>query len=157
VFFSIHGTTIHELAHNAHYEHFYTRDTWLPRAAEFSKMSTRLKENWARGVQYNLTRKMYNEFVNDYFTDYGGIIEDLMDNNASTADGKSTESVSGFSIVQLEDCVLRSVDLTEMKGCLKQRYPSRTDREQGRGRSLAGIRYTEQAMDDLFDYWINLK
>jgi hypothetical protein len=100
---------------------------------------------------------MYNEFVNDYFTDYGGIIEDLMDNNASTADGKSTESVSGFSIAQLEDCVLRSVDLTEMKGCLKQRYPSRTDSEQGRGRSLVGIRYTEQAIDDLFNYWINLK
>jgi hypothetical protein len=87
----------------------------------------------------------------------GGLIEDLMDDDRITADGKSTESVSGFSIAQVEDCVLRSVDLTEMKGCIKQRYPSRTDREQGRGRSLAGIRYTEQAIDDLFEYWINFK
>ena len=50
----------------------------------------------------------------------------------------------GFNIVDLEKAVFATSSLTELKKYLKKHYPS----------NAGGRVYTNQAMDDLFNYWM---
>jgi hypothetical protein len=143
---ALYGTTIHELAHSAHYANFETRYTWTPRDIEWSEdISDAVQETFARGVQWSLTRKRYlNYEVSSYSGNYKGIIQDLIDNDTTYAlSSTNGDIVSGFTISQIEKVVLKSFSLSELKDKLKSVYPNGT----------SGISYTNEGMDALFTYW----
>lgn len=86
------GTVIHELAHASHWKMAW----WT-----FQTVETKVKESWARGVQWELTRMIYPSYANDYFGDYTGIVEDMIDNDNSTED-----KVTGYTIRQIENSLM---------------------------------------------------
>jgi len=144
------ATTIHELAHNAHYEHFETKDWRKPRVAEFTyDYSVDLQETWARGVEWYLTNKRYQNYKPVYYhktgyARYGGLFEDLVDTNPVRGESsdRGYEYVSGFKMSILEKCVLETRNYSELLPKLKG-YSSGSD-----GRS-----YTNSDLDNLVKYW----
>jgi len=105
---SIYATTIHELAHASHWE--LRKNNW-----NFGNTHTKVKESWARGVEWELTRMKYpsskykGRFWNTKSKDYTLVVADLIDNdfnstNEATNRGfiDSRDQVSGFTISQLE-------------------------------------------------------
>lgn len=105
---SIYATTIHELAHASHWE--LRKNNW-----NFGNTHTKVKESWARGVEWELTRMKYpaskykGRFWNTNSKDYTLVVADLIDNdfnNSYEATNRgfidSRDQVSGFTISQLE-------------------------------------------------------
>lgn len=141
----LYATTIHELAHSAHYAHFWTRHTWVPRDFEWTNyVGSDIKETFARGVQWWLTRQRYTGYsVPFYSGNYKGNIEDLVDADGlyalSTTGG---ENVRGFTVAEIEQSAKKSFNLNELRDRLKSDYPSNGTRV-----------YTVTDMDDLFTYW----
>jgi hypothetical protein len=88
----IYGTTIHELAHASH---------WALDRSEFDDSDEIVKESWARGVQWALTGMEYPNYQPVYFSEYTGVVQDMIDTNSSY----SYDQVSGYTIRQLEDAV----------------------------------------------------
>jgi hypothetical protein len=95
------GTTIHELAHASHWKMAW----WT-----FELTETKVKESWARGVQWELTRMVYPSYANQYFGNYTGIVEDMIDNDNSTED-----NVTGYSIRQIENSLMYQKSWNEWK------------------------------------------
>lgn len=141
----IYGTTIHELAHSAH---------WLQNRSFFqNKVSLIVAESWASGVEMYLTRKVYPNYKRDDIRNYSrggytGIIEDLMDGTGllkeSSVYYKSDEeryrsyidNVSGYSIKQIEDAIRGAGKWDEWKNNLKKLNNA-----------------TKNNLDAAFDYW----
>jgi hypothetical protein len=107
----IYATTIHELAHSAHYDNMKTNSWYFPKTIEFYNLPTRLKESYAAGMDWFFQGKRYGKYTpyldrdKGYFSSlgYAGLIEDLIDNNSTYAyDNKkrtpSGDQVSGFTI-----------------------------------------------------------
>lgn len=109
----IYGTTIHELAHSAH---------WARDRKKFNKhVSTIVIESWARGVQLYLTKEVYPNYGVSYNRGrYTGIVEDLINGANITRNSiyyfandkqwnKSEKSyldrVSGYSLKQIENAL----------------------------------------------------
>ena len=88
----IYGTVIHELAHASH---------WNFDRSDFNDTETKVKESWARGVQWELTRMTYPGYRPSYFGDYTGVIQDMVDGVYGY------DKVSGYTIKQIEDKQLR--------------------------------------------------
>jgi hypothetical protein len=86
----IYATTIHELAHASH---------WELRRGERNdnNLETKVKESWARGVEWELTRMKYEGYIPPYFGDYTGVVQDLIDGESGY------DQVSGYTIKQIED------------------------------------------------------
>lgn len=68
----LYATTIHELAHTSHWDlagrfKYYTADNIVC-------------ESWARGVQWEFTRRIYTNYTVYYSRrDYTGVVQDLID------------------------------------------------------------------------------
>lgn len=68
----IYATTIHELAHASHW------NIW--RSNGFDDTESIVKESWARGVEWELTRMIYPNYTSFYSRlKYTGVVEDLID------------------------------------------------------------------------------
>ncbi len=142
----IFGITIHELAHSANFENFHTRHWAASRSAEFSIMHSNVKESFAMGLEWSLTRKIYPNFQPVYGKNYTGIIQDLMDNDNFSgwyfADNRPKERISemvtGYTLGQIEEAVMRSFYWSEFRNEMKNRYPSNA---------------TKGGLDALFSYW----
>ena len=98
----IYATTIHELAHSSHYELL---------GLNFFSVSTKVKESWARGVQWELTRMVYPNYKGGKFSKgfYTTIVSDLIDDDfrsisEATSNGyiDNNDQVDGWTIRQLE-------------------------------------------------------
>ena len=118
------GTTIHELAHSSHFR----MNGWYT----FEKTDTKVKESWARGVQWELTRMVYTDYTNDYFGNYTGLVEDMIDNNYSIGD-----NVTGYTIRQIENSLMYQKNWNDWKNKIKNDYENPT----------------ENNLDQLFNYW----
>ena len=155
----IYATTIHELAHSAHYDNMRTNSWYFPKTIEFYNLPIRLKESYAAGMDWHFQVKRYGSFypynkerLSGYYSSMGytGLIQDLIDGNLmyardyikKTPDG---DQVSGFTINQIEKAFYKSYSWDGLKENLKKDYPSGKD-----GRS-----YTATAMDNLFKHWSN--
>lgn len=143
----LYATTTHELAHSAHYAHFWTQYTWVPRDFEWvNYVGSDIQEAFARGVQWWLTRKRYSNYrVPFYSGNYKGNIEDLIDADGLYALSFSPtggENVSGFAINDIEQAVKKSFNLNELRDRLKSDYTSN-------GKRI----YSNTDMDNLFTYW----
>ena len=106
------------------------------------------RNTYTRGVENYFTTKRYGSPAHTNFNkDYTGIFDDLMDSdkNYKAKNGvvASGDAVQGFKITELEKSVFGSSDLDGMKKYLKKNYPSGSN----------GRKYTESAMDNLFNYW----
>ena len=95
------GTTIHELAHSSHWKMAW----WT-----FQSVDTKVKESWARGVQWELSRMVYPIYTNNYFGDYTGVVEDMIDNDYSISD-----KVTGYNIRQIENSLMYQKSWNEWK------------------------------------------
>ena len=111
---SIYATTIHELAHASHWE--LRKNNW-----NFGNTHTKVKESWARGVEWELTRMKYTGYTPPYFGDYTGVVQDLID-------GKSGyDQVSGYTIKQIENVLGNTSSWDSWKNNLKNRYNNATE------------------------------
>lgn len=109
----IYATTIHELAHASH---------WDLSRSDFDDSESIVKESWARGVEWELTRMIYPNYEPFYIRlRYTGVVEDLIDgfkirNSFRFWDDSQTppwinsfmsyqDNVQSYSIRQLEDAL----------------------------------------------------
>ena len=119
---NIYATVIHELAHASH---------WNMGAWDYNKTYKIVKESWARGVQWALTRMVYATYIPDYFTDYTGVVHDMIDARSGY------DQVSGYTIRQIEDALEDERTWDGWKTNIKNSYENET----------------EENLEDLFDYW----
>ena len=113
---SIYGSTIHELAHSAHWN--YNPSFF------YNSCDKKVKESFARGIQWYLTKKVYTNYSIGYDSTYTGLVQDLIDNDGFKAGSASVvENVSGFSIAEIEQSVLGMGTWASWKNNIKSKYP----------------------------------
>ncbi len=129
------GTTIHETAHASHWNFI--------RSFEWGGIDEEVKESWARGVQFSLTRLHYSAYKPDYYKSYTGVVEDMLD----PADGQvptyfvrnptgagnvrgpvrtDVDFVSGYTIAELERALFLADTFGEWRDEIRARTPNAT-------------------------------
>lgn len=121
---NIHGTTIHELAHAAHWK------ICSPKS-NYNGSDDIVAESWARGVQWWLTRKYYSGYSPYYNSVYTGVVEDMVDGIGGY------DGVNNYTIVELEQAVKNKKTWSDWKNNIKTMYSNAT----------------ESNLDPLFDHW----
>jgi hypothetical protein len=146
--YAIYSTTIHELAHAAH---------WAMDRSNFRNSDDVILESWGRCVQWRFTNLEYptrawsddgygvaSQRINplasltstngSYQRKYTPIFIDLIDNyNQRVQLGDNSlpdDNVSGYTIRQLEDILVGSRTLTELRNKVFNTYPNNTTRNQ---------------------------
>ena len=125
------GTTIHELAHASH----CSMGTWT-----YEATNDKVKESWARGVQWDLSRMVYPNYDADYpnLPNYTLVVRDLIDNDGYFEKrGNYGEFASGYTIAQLEKSLIGQKTFNDWKNKIKNDYENPT----------------ENNLDKVFDYW----
>ena len=141
------ATTIHELAHASHYNmsHWHFKNT--------PDHEKRIKESWARGVQWELTRMKYLNYRGGLIGKlYTQVVVDMIDphppidpatnkprdiNNGS--EKLDVDNVTGYTIRQIEDALNEKRSWTDWRNSIINKYDNGT----------------EENLDELFDYWAN--
>lgn len=122
--------TTHELTHYAHHD----LDTI------YSYCDKILKESWARGVEWYLTRSLgYPSYQANYSKYYTLIVQDLIDYDE--LNNIRHDKVSGYTITQLEYALKGARTWDDWKNNLKKYYNNAT----------------EIYLDDLFNAWAAIK
>lgn len=121
---AIHGTTVHELGHAAHW------GICSPKS-NFNSADDIVVESWARGVQWWLTRKYYPSYTPSYTSTYTGVVEDMIDGVSGN------DQVSGYTISQIEQAVKNQKNWHDWRDNTKNLYNNAT----------------ENNLDALFDLW----
>ena len=129
----LYATTIHELAHASH---------WDMAGSDFDNSETKVKESWARGVQWELTRMVYNGYQggSTIRPSYTQVVIDMIDNANDFNNGSENlleDNVNGYSIKQIEDVLSNSSSWDAWKNNLKTKYNNAT----------------ENNLDALFNHW----
>lgn len=89
----------------------------------YSNCDNKVKETFARGIQWYLTRKVYTNYSVGYNSTYTGLVQDLIDSDGFKAGSSSvTENVSGFSIAEVEQSVLGMGTWISWKNNIKNKY-----------------------------------
>lgn len=123
----VYGTVIHELAHASHW--------YMNGPGDFFFTRTRVKETWARGVQWELTRMLYPEYpggsnnVNDGYT---SLVIDLIDPAETPMipnNGLENDNVTGYGIRQLEDALRLQQTGTNWENNIIDNYKNATEDE----------------------------
>lgn len=123
----IYGTTIHELAHASHWE--LRKNNWVN-----SQTEEKVKESWARGVQWALGRLRYPNYPggNTNRPSYTQVVVDLIDPNypsisANENNGLWNDNVTGYSIKQIEDILRNTSTWQEMETNIRNTYDNSTE------------------------------
>ena len=116
------ATVIHELAHASH---------WDMVRGDFDDSDKIVKESWAVGVEWRLTRLVYPTYSRNYFDDYTGVVQDMIDGI------NGYDQVSGYTISQIEDALNNAKTFNQWKNNIKNLYNNGT----------------ENNLDNLFNYW----
>ena len=125
----IYGSTIHELAHASHWE--LRKNNWGDK-----QTSKKVKETWASGLQWELTRLKYPKYERGYSSSYTGLVKDLIDGTGSTRD-----NVKGYKISDIEKVMSKVSNFSDWESELKNKYTNSTENKLG----------------PLFDYWDTYK
>lgn len=147
--YTIYGTTIHEIAHSSHYWNMKTTNPVNPQWGEYTALMYKYRDTYARGVQnYFIADRYGSKYMREYDNQYTGLVEDLIDNDASSTCTKVKElsqrdNVSGFVIGNIETAFFQNKDFSSLKSYLIKNNPS--------GKN--GVKYTSKAMDNLFKCW----
>mgnify|MGYP003384223434 FL=1 len=131
----IYATTIHELAHASHWE--LRRNNWND-----NNLPTKVKESWARGVQWELTRMKYANYRGGptIRPNYTQVVVDMIDNsfdNNRGSENLSEDNVTGYTIKQIEDVLSYTSSWEGWKNNIKNKYNNAT----------------ENNLDALFNHW----
>ncbi len=138
----IYGTAIHEIAHASHWE--LRRNTW-------DITETKVKESWARGVQWAIGRLRYPGYEGGATIrpNYTQVVVDMIDNRAPLdalgnpinhnkgSENLTEDDVSGYTIKQIEDVLSYTPTWEYWKTNIKNKYTNAT----------------EGNLDALFTYW----
>lgn len=126
--YDVYGTVIHELAHSAH----FTMDK-----SKYRDTEDKVKESWARGVQWVLTKMVYPDYyAGQYLPKYTLVVRDLIDNDGKYGySGLLNENTQGYSIKQIENSLGENWD--EWKNNIINNNNNTT----------------EQYVQDTFNYW----
>lgn len=131
----VYATTIHELAHASHWNMWREGD-------DFDDSESKIKESWARGVQWELTRMVWPRYDGGAtnLPNYTQVVLDMIDtpvddNNGSEIQGE--DGVQGYTIRQLEDALRGKQTWNSWRDNIKNSYSNET----------------ESNLDILFDYW----
>lgn len=148
---NIYTTTIHEIAHSSHYWNMKTTNASQLQVQEYANLPGKLKESYTRGIEWFLTNKRYKSTYNtywepSYFGNYTGIFQDLVDSDGKIAKSNINETVSGFTVPQLEKALFQVKSLNAFMLKLQNLYPSKE----------TGPHYSENSLKNLFNYWNNL-
>lgn len=140
----IYATTIHELAHAAHWNF-----SW---GGHYTYCEDIVAESWARGVQWDLTRMVwptydivhYRKKLMDSEDDpkhynYSGLVKDMIDFDNTLSDIPHTDGdpVSDYLISQIERSLMGTRHWNDWKNSLKNTYNNAT----------------KTKLDSLFDAW----
>jgi hypothetical protein len=131
------GTTIHEFAHASHWEIGYSTGQYIVDAI-FS--SPYLPESWAVGVEATITSDIYNNEYGQWqdiklnnsliIGGYTPIVWDMWDDYDQRAeegdDSYPADSVSGYTLKQLEDALYGIRDWDEWQGNIFELYSNPT-------------------------------
>lgn len=121
---SIHGTTIHELGHAAHWE------ICSPKS-KYNDADLIVCETWARGAQWWLTRKYFGGYQPNYWTGaYTGLVEDMIDGTGSLCPGAPfglADHVAGYTIVEVEQGVKNQKTWADWKNNMISTYTNPTE------------------------------
>jgi hypothetical protein len=130
----IYGVTIHELAHASHW------NMWRD-GEDFNNSEKIVKESWASGVEWEITRMVYPSYSPGYgrkkggssdpFFNYTGIVQDLIDGVSGY------DQVEGYTIREIEDALRSNKTWNNWRDNIKNSYNNGT----------------ENNLDALFDYW----
>ena len=133
---AIYATTIHELAHAAH---------WKMDKNAFNNADLIVIESWTRGVQWTLTKMVYPYYnlQNSYYRcSYTGVIEDMIDGFGTTvsygylssSDDELVEKtlsyydrVNGYTIKQIEDALIGVRTWNEWRDNIKNMHENSTE------------------------------
>jgi hypothetical protein len=114
---------------------FTVSQNWNINHSEFNDTETIVKESWASGVEWALTRLAYPNYSINYFTstgsDYTRVVVDLIDGTTSGYD-----KVTGYTIRQLEDAIIKANTFNEWRDNIKKINNA-----------------TSHEVDNLFNYW----
>jgi len=126
----VYGTTIHEMAHASHYK----------MGIEASGGGSIVKESWACGVQWSLTRLVYTNYeliYNKENPDYTGIVQDMID--PISEEESEMDRVTGYTIRQIEDALIGQTSWEDWRDNILELYDNET----------------ETHLEALFEYWKN--
>ncbi len=126
-------TTLHELAHASH---------WHMNRSAFRDSETRVKESWARGVQWDIGRMVYPDYRGGATIrpDYTQVVVDMIDTPSDVNNGiesTSIDNVQGYTIRQIEDAINGRTSWNSWRDNIKSRYNNAT----------------EVNLDALFSFW----
>lgn len=128
------ATTIHELAHASHWkmEGSITFD--------FNSIDNKVKESWARGVQWELGRMTYPNYLGREFStgDYTLVVSDMIDNDFGVDEDEQpptnegyynnfNDQVSGYTIRQIEDALVDQKTWNGWRDNIIRKYTNSTE------------------------------
>jgi len=121
----IYGTTIHELAHASH---------WNMTSSDYNNASDKVAESWARGVQWELTRMVWDNYFGGptIRPNYTQVVVDMIDPNYSSSannrnNGLWNDNVTGYSIRQIEDALNGQRTWNGWRDNIRNRYANPTE------------------------------
>ena len=138
----LYATTIHELAHAAHWR-MIVKEPNTGRVKDYHNAEDKMKESWAPGVQWYLTKMVYPDYRGKKPHDkYTNVVMDLIDGkeNDNNRYGISTiegDKVSGYTITQIEQALIGCNTWNKWRDNIKK-YNNNT----------------KQHVDELFEAWI---
>lgn len=131
----VYATTIHELAHASH---------WNMDRSDFNDTESKVKESWARGVQWELTRMTYSNYRggSTFRPKYTQVVADMIDlpssfNHNEGSEILSQDNVQGYTIRQIEDALKHKETWNDWRNNIKNKYNNGT----------------ENNLDALFNHW----
>lgn len=127
------ATTIHELAHASH---------WNMDRSDFNDSETKVKESWARGVQWELTRMIYPTYRGGATIrpNYTQVVVDMIDYPSDNNNGSENllqDNVQGYTIRQIEDGLIHQETWNNWKNNIKNKFNNET----------------ENNLETLFNHW----
>lgn len=125
----IYSTVIHELAHASH---------WNIAKSDYNQENEemyRIRNSWARGVQYSLVRMKYPTYSGAITIRprYTQLVVDLIDTEADGTGNNGLsiamgDNVSGYTIRQIEDCLLGVRTWDQWRTKIYNAYPANATR-----------------------------
>ena len=120
----IYATVIHELAHASH---------WHMDNTVYNNTEDKVKESWARGVQWELTRMIYPGYTGGATRrpEYTQVVVDLIDPNYPSVGtnanrGLWNDNVTGYTIRQIEDALNGQETWNDWRNNIRNRYNNAT-------------------------------
>lgn len=126
----LYATTIHELAHASHFK--MDKSTFRDLDTD---QGEKLKESWARGVQWDLTRMVYPDYraPSGPLPKYTLVVVDMIDPNYPSdsfndnlTNGLWNDNVTGYTIQQIEDALNGKKTWNGWRDNIKNRYSNGT-------------------------------